>query len=364
MNELSDRLVRAQQAARSNGLAAFVLAAGDNIQYFTGITEPSIHACGVLVIPAQGRPSLAVMWLDAGAAAQVPGFDIVTYTQANEAQVIVGRLHELGAAKEKIGMDSRAMEVIGNRMRRLLPDAEPAIAARQIGTLRLVKSAAEIKQIERACRIVAESMKSAHAALKPGISELELACRIEEKMTALGAERSQHPMMIASGERARYIHPFATTRRIADGDMVIIDIGAVSGGYNSDMARTFFLGKPASDLNEAYGFLRRLEEVMLGCLKPGIDIKELVALATGTAKDAGYELVGPVGHGVGLRHSEYAHIEVSPRTDPDLVPRENMVFALFQGSLARGDMSLGVRFEDTVLITGSGARVLTALPEI
>ena len=180
-------------------------------------------------------------------------------------------------------------------------------------------------------------------------------------MIELGSDMLKHHMMIASGSRSKFIHPFASQKKVANGDLVTIDTGAVCLGYCSDIARTFAIGKPDDEARSAHGVLCEAQNVVLEKLLPGNSIKEIVASAHEVAKRYGYQVIGHVGHSIGLCVEEIPRLEISPRTDPDLKLEKDMTFAFFQGSLQRG-RSTGIRLEDTVLIGESGPQILTDYP--
>jgi Xaa-Pro aminopeptidase len=98
--------------------------------------------------------------------------------------------------------------------------------------------------------------------------------------------------------------------------------------------------------------------VALAKLLPGISIKEIVTSAHEVVRREGYQIIGHVGHSIGLCVEELPRLEISPRTDPDLKLEKDMMFAFFQGSLQRGK-GTGIRLEDTVLIGESGPQILT-----
>ena len=269
-------------------------------------------------------------------------------------------LERFGINKDRIGVDERALKRLGSSLRRALPNAELVDISNTVA-LRAVKSEEEIRCIEKACKISEQGMKMALESVQPGMTELEVAVLAEQQMIRLGSDRLKHITILASGSRARLIHPFATHKKIARGDLVVVDLGAVYGGYCSDLARTIVVGKPDEETKNAFETLRTVQDRVLEKLCPGISIKEIEAVALETARANGHQLLNFVGHSIGLEVEEYPFLRTAGAPDPDLKLEKNMVVAFLQGSIQR-KRNVGIRLEDTVLITESGAKLLTAYP--
>ena len=360
--ELLKRHDKVLSSMDSNGFSAMVLGTGDNIQYFTGVNEHSVHTCSVLILSRKAKPILVALWLDREAVEkQSQDIEIETYTDKNMREVIPRILNRLGITKDQVGIDRRALQIFGDSIRKSLPDAKLLDATEAIVMIRLVKSPQEIKLIKEACRIATGGMQAVENSLREGVTELQVSVAIETRMIELGSDMLKHHMMVASGSRSKLIHPFASQKKVANGDLVTIDTGAVYQGYCSDIARTFSIGKPSEEVKSAYSVLCEAQNVVLSKLIPGASIKEIVTSAHKVAKRYGYQVIGHVGHSTGLSVEEIPRLENSPRTDPDLKLDKDMTFAFFQGSLQRGG-STGIRLEDTVLIGESGPQILTDYP--
>lgn len=356
------RQEKAQNLMRDRGYEALVLSVAENIQYLTGVTEPSVHACGVVIVTQQSQPLLAVMWLDAEfAQKQAKDIDIKTYTPHTQGTIIIKTLKHLGVTKGKIGMDDASLEVLGNSLRRSLSNIELINATEEAEGLRSVKPEEEISFIQKACAIADEGMKIALESLKPGMTELQVASLAEHHMITLGSDRLKHPTIVGSGPRARLPHAWATQKQIENGDLVAIDLGAVYNGYCSDIARTAVVGKPTAELKDAFNAFRIAQDTVLQQLRPGVAIGEIAIAAKEAIKATGYQLLGHVGHNVGLQVEEHPFLESSTAAGPDSKIKRNMVVAFFQGSI-QAKQNLGIRLEDTAVITESGARMLTTYP--
>ncbi len=360
-NEIAQRQQGTRNLMTSKGLDSLVLATAENIQYFTGVAEPSIHACGVVILSRQAQQVLAVLWLDREAALeQARESSVQAYTPDTQGRVITKILERLGVMKGTIGMDERSLKVLGSSLKRSLPNVELVNISNTVG-LRAVKSEAEISLIKKACEISEQGMKIALESIKPGMTELQVAALAEYQMIKLGSDKIKHVTIVASGSRTRLIHPFASQKKIMNGDLVAIDLGAVYGGYCSDIARTFVVGKPDEEAKNAFDVLRSAQDAVLQKLRPGVSIREIETVAQEATKAAGHQLIGFVGHSIGLQVEEYPFLRVAGAPNPDLKIEKNMVVAFFQGSIQR-KRNLGIRLEDTVVVTESGAKTLTTYP--
>jgi len=361
-NEILQRQENARYFLEHNGFTALVLATPQNIQYFTGITEPSIQTCGVVIMTEKPEVVIAVLWADKDAAVeQAKEIRVEAYAPTSHGKVVLNILEKLGGTKGPIAMDIRAATVLGGTFGRSLPGVEVVNATFAIEEqIRSVKSEVEVEYLRKAGEVADEGMKAAAEALKPGITELEIANLAEQRMIRLGSDAIKHTMVVASGLRTRLLHAFATQKKISAGEMVTIDLGAVINGYTCDLARTFFVGKPPEALINAFETLRGAQDEVLEKLRPDVTIHEIQALSREFAKASGFPMVGHMGHNIGLAVEERPFLMGAVAPDPEAKIKKNNVLAFFQGSVKqKGVINLGVRLEDTVLVTERGAKMLT-----
>lgn len=361
-SEIIQRREKARNLMRDRGYEALVLSVAENIQYLTGVTEPSVHACSVLIVTQRSRPVLAVLWLDEEfAQKQTKDADIKTYTAYTQGTIIIKTLKDLGVTKGKIGMDDISLELLRNSLRRSLSNIELINATEEAEGLRSVKTDEEISFIQKACAIADEGMKIAVESLKPGMTELQVASLAEHHMITLGSDRLKHPTILASGPRTKLPHAWATQKQIENGDLVTIDLGAVYNGYCSDIARTAVVGKPTTELRDALNAFRIAQDTVLQQLRPGVTTGEIQIAAEEATKATGYRLLAHVGHNIGLQVEEHPFLESSTAVGSDSKIERNMIVAFFQGSI-QANQNLGIRLENTALITESGAKMLTTYP--
>ena len=171
----------------------------------------------------------------------------------------------------------------------------------------------------------------------------------------------KHTTFVASGLRTGFVHPVASDKKIAKGDLVTIDLGAVYQGYCSDLARTYVAGKSSEGLEKDFTILYDAQQAVMRQLLPGVSMQEIETAAQQVTKVAGCQLIGHIGHSIGLKVEEHPRLRTIRTPYPNTRIKKNMIIAFFQ-SMIQSKRSLGIRLEDTVLVTESGAKSLTTHP--
>lgn len=223
---------------------------------------------------------------------------------------------------------------------------------------REIKDKDEIDIIKRSIKVAEEGLKNSLEYIKKGITERELAGRIEFEMRKLGADKPSFDIIVASNERSALPHGVASDKVIEEG-FLTIDYGCFYNGYASDITRTFYIGENPTDKHrEIYNIVKEANEMAIKAVKPGITIHELDAIARDYIKSKGYgEYFGHgLGHGIGLEIHEYPGVSYKAE-NKKLVP--GMIITIEPGIYI--PEFGGVRIEDDVLVTEDGYEVLTSL---
>ncbi len=221
---------------------------------------------------------------------------------------------------------------------------------------RSVKDESEISAITRACEIADAAFEALLPQIKPGVSERDLRRELEYLMDKFGSERPAFETIVACGVRSSLPHAVPTTQTVSNDDLITFDFGAVYDGYASDITRTVCIGSPA--LKHIFEAVLSVQDRLVAAVRPGITCGELDAYQRKLFCDMGLDqyVVHSLGHGVGLEIHEEPR--VSPNSETVLVP--NMVITIEPGLYLPGRG--GVRSEDTVLVTETGAVRLTHTP--
>lgn len=218
---------------------------------------------------------------------------------------------------------------------------------------RTIKEPEEIESIKQACRITDDCFEHITKFIKRGMTEKEIAFEMELFMRKNGADGLSFDTIVASGPNASMPHAVPTTRKVREGDMVLLDFGCKYKGYCSDMTRTIFVSFVDDDVKEAYEFTKDLYERILADMKDGCNIKNISKLYETDLKIRNYNPLHALGHGVGLEVHEIPYFS----TKYDNMLKENMVVAMEPGVYV--SERYGIRIEDTILIEKNGATPLT-----
>ncbi len=225
-----------------------------------------------------------------------------------------------------------------------------------VDRLRMIKDDDEISSIRKAAEITDACVRHLLGIIRPGIIEWDIAVEIEYFYRKNGCSRTSFDSIVASGKGSSMPH-YSTSmvKKIERGDMLLIDMGCVYEGYNSDLTRTVFMTSIEPAFERIYNIVREAQEAALERIRPGV----LTGSLDGTARDiitaAGYgETFGhSLGHGLGLEVHELPAV----KSKGEIRLRKNMVITIEPGIYI--PESGGVRIEDMVLVTTNGGEVLT-----
>lgn len=225
--------------------------------------------------------------------------------------------------------------------------------------LRMLKTQEELDCIRKAAEIADTAFLEILPLLKPGIQEREVAVELEYAMRKKGAQALAFEIIIAAGPRSSLPHGTATERKFQNGDLVIVDFGAVWKGYCSDCTRTVSIGSATPKQKEIYAVVQRAQEAALQILRPGVMAAEVDKAAREVISGSGYgDYFGhSLGHGVGRVVHEEPNLAARDQT----VLEPGMVVTVEPGIYLPGWG--GVRIEDLVVITDTGCEVLTHCPK-
>jgi len=228
-----------------------------------------------------------------------------------------------------------------------------------IRKLRYHKSPDEVSQLAAAAQLAAQAFRSVLPGIQPGQTEAQVALELEIALLRAGGEGKAFDFIVASGIRGALPHGVASPKLLERDELVTIDFGVRLNGYHSDETVTLAMGNISSKLREIFDIVLGAHDRAIDQLRPGIQLKQLDAVAREFIAAKGYgEYFGHgLGHGVGLEVHEYPAI--SPRSE-DFV-EEGMVLTIEPGIYMPG--LGGVRIEDTVYVTADGCQILTQLPK-
>ncbi len=225
-----------------------------------------------------------------------------------------------------------------------------------IDKLRAIKDEEEIENIRMAEKIGDEAFSYILKYIKPGVTEKEIALKLEYYMKSNGAEALSFDTIVASGKNSSMPHAIPTDKAFEAGDFVTMDFGCIYQGYCSDMTRTVAIGNVSAKQRSIYDIVLKAQQEALKAIKPGMKCNEIDKLARDIIRDAGYG--NCFGHGLGHSVGLFIHEEprFSMKCNTTLVP--GMVLTVEPGIYLPGQF--GVRIEDLIVVTENGYTNLTS----
>ncbi|HEX5432240.1 MAG TPA: aminopeptidase P N-terminal domain-containing protein [Bryobacteraceae bacterium] len=291
-------------------------------------------------------------------AAEKTGFEKVLPTSALESTFL-----RLLAQSNRIYMlpgDERA-----RKLQSLGVLHESADAAAEIARLRVRKSPAEIELIQKSVNAAVAAHLAAWKRMKPGLFEYQIAAAITDNYLERGCERSAYAPIVGSGPDSVILHSMSNRRPIESGDLVVMDAGAECSAYASDVTRTVpATGKFTARQREIYDIVLGAQKAAIAAVRPGIrlqgDAPSLYRIAYDYIDTHGSDLHGnPLGryftHGLG----HFVGLDVHDPGDLNQPLRPGMVITIEPG-IYLPEENIGVRIEDTLVVTENGAKDLSA----
>lgn len=222
--------------------------------------------------------------------------------------------------------------------------------------LRMVKDEEELELLREAQRITDEAFEHICGFIKPGQTEQQIRVELENYMLNHGADGISFGTIIAAGPNGANPHAQPGERVVREGDLIVMDYGALYHDYHADMTRTVCVGEPSEKQREVYDIVRRAHEECAAMVAPDIIGKEVHEHSVKVISDAGYgEFYGHgLGHGVGIE------IHENPGFGPGWgrpVP-EGSVVTIEPGIYLPGEF--GIRLEDCGVVTDVGYVPFTA----
>lgn len=353
-----DRLSRLIKALRRRKLDALLVTQPENRRYLSGFKAGDMNiaeSSGALLIPRRGRPVLMTdSRYQLEAAAEAADFEIMVY-KGGMLDLLKSLL--VGRDLRRFGFESHYfLHQTSEKLQKIAAEAglEPVATTGLVEKLRLCKSPSEIDGVRAAVRLNEEVFRVVYQELKPGMTERQVAIRIETLMREKGAEGPSFASIVAGGPNGAKPHAVPSDHPLQEGEPIVIDMGLVLAGYCSDMTRTVVLGEPDAKTRKIFRLVRKAQQAGIKAIRAGVTGAEVDRAARQIIEQAGYggQFGHGLGHGVGLAVHEGPAL--SSRYKKKL--RAGMVVTVEPG-IYLPDWG-GVRLENMVVVTEQGCDVL------
>jgi Xaa-Pro aminopeptidase len=349
----------AQAATAAAGLGALLLSPGADLRYLTGYDAHQLERLTLLVLPAEGEPTLIVPTLERPAAEASPapdtGIRIVDHADGTDPYPLVQQALQ---GTGPVGLANRMWAEHVLALRAALPDREQRLASDVLSPLRMRKSAAEVDALRGAGAAIDAVHRSMGDWLRPGRTEAEVAADIAAAILDAGHATVEFTI-VASGPNGASPHHGTSDRKIAEGEPVVVDIGGkMPDGYCSDSTRVYVVGTPPAEFTRAYDALYAAQRAAVAAVRPGVPAEAVDAVARDLLTEHGYgeRFLHRTGHGIGLDAHEEPYV-VAGNEQP-LEP--GMAFSIEPGVYLAG--RFGARIEDIVVCTADGVERLNTIP--
>ena len=362
------RLEKARRLMAEQKIDAVVLTGGTSLNYFTGIRWGNSERLFAVVIPRTGTPYIVTPAFEEDrtreqiVAGPLEHTDIATWQEDESPfERVAQGLKDRGIASGRIGVEETTKFVFADGIAAAAPAMHVTSATPITAGCRMIKDAHEIALMRLASQATLACYEAVFQALKPGMTQNDVGGLIAAAYGRLGFPGFAS---VQVGEYTALPHGSITPQTIREGTIIMVDDGCTVEGYQSDITRTFVLGKATDKMKRVFDIVHRAQAAALAAARPGAPLESVDAAARKVVVDGGY---GPgfkyfthrLGHGMGMDGHEWPYLVKNNMYgwEKALKAQPGMVFSDEPGIYIRGEF--GVRLEDDMHITADGAELFT-----
>jgi Xaa-Pro dipeptidase len=367
LEERSARLQRARSLMSENAIDAMVLMSGTSLNYFTGIRWWGGERMFALVLPAKGSAFYVCPAFEEDRARELIAHapdgersDVRTWQEDESPYRLLAQgLKDSGIATGKLGIEETVRFFFADGVAKAAPQLTLTSATPATAGCRMIKSAHEVALMRLAAQVTLAAYEAVYLALQDGMTQPQVENLIAAAYGKLGFPGEAS---VEVDEYTAYPHGSTTPQVIHEGSIVMIDDGCTVEGYQSDITRTFVLGKvpekTGDKMKKVFDIVHRAQAAALATARPGVECGAIDGAARKVITDAGY---GPdykyfahrLGHGMGMDGHEWPYLVRGSTTKL----AANMTTSNEPGIYIRGEF--GVRLEDDMHVTENGAELFT-----
>lgn len=362
--ERARRLSRAQALMKANGVGAVLIEPGASMIYFTGVRWHLSERLTCAILPVEGEPCIVTPFFEEPSvrlSLSVPA-EVRTWNEDEDPlRVVASFLRDRRLARQPIGVEANVRFFATDRLRAVLPDVRLVSADRLVRACRMVKSPAEIALMQAATDVTIAAYRWLHPRVEVGMTGRDVGALMDAATRKLGG--APEFSMALVGPDAALPHGGTAPRRIARGDVVLMDCGCTVQGYQSDVSRTFVVGTPSAEVRRVWDQVARGQQVAFAAAKlgaPAGGVDDAVRrYYESLGYGPGYRLPGlshRTGHGIGMEGHEPVNLVRGEATP--LAP--GMCFSDEPGLYLPG--KFGVRLEDCFHMTEAGPKWFSEPP--
>jgi Xaa-Pro dipeptidase len=362
VEERRARIARAQELMAQNHLDAILLAGGTSLLYFTGVRWGNSERLFAVVIPASGKGFCVCPSFEKDRAREqlnrgpLESINLLTWHEDESPyKLVADGIRSLGKSTGTLGIEEKAPWVFSDGIAKSAPSLHLTSATPVTAGCRMIKSAHELQLMSVANKATLRVYQAVYRALHPEMTQADASGLIDVAYALVGFRGEAS---VEVGAYSANPHGSIAPQTIGENTIVMIDDGCLVEGYQSDITRTFVLGKPTDKMNRIFDIVRLAQKAALEAARPGVECQAVDAAARKVISDAGD---GPdykffthrVGHGIGMDGHEWPYLVRGNK-----LPLEaNMTFSDEPGIYIPAEF--GTRLEDDMHITANGAELFT-----
>ncbi|MGE5375250.1 MAG: M24 family metallopeptidase [Bacteroidota bacterium] len=357
------RMDKLNASLRTSGLDAVILNPGPTLTHLTGLKFHLMERPVVLLFARDQTPAIVLPELELQKVASLPyELKVFAYPEnpSEWGNVFRKAAQSLSLNGKRIGVEPRQLRLLEFRyVKDGAPEADFPDAGGVLSDLRLIKDKAEVEAMRRAVKIAQDALEATIPSLKIEMTEKALAGELVSQLLRHGSDPEiPFAPIVSSGPNAANPHASPSDRKLKAGDLLVVDWGAAYEGYVSDLTRTFAVGDVDEEYRKIHRIVQEANEAGRAAARPGVPCSNVDKAARDVIEKAGYGeyFTHRTGHGIGLEGHEDPYM----RGDNMQLLEPGMAFTVEPGIYLPNRN--GVRIEDNVVITETGADVLSNMP--
>jgi Xaa-Pro dipeptidase len=362
-DERKRRIERAQQLMQARQINAICIAGGTSLSYFGGIRWGNSERLLAMILTAKGDPFFVVPAFEEGRAREqinlgFPGERFAVYAWEEDEspyEKIAAGLKERGVTTGTVGIEETMPFVFSDGIGKTIPAARIAPATPVVSACRMIKTRHEIDLMKLANEVTLAAYAAAYPLIRPGMTQAEISGLIATAHQQLGFRGGA---MVLVNEGSALPHGTVQPQVVRENSIVLIDGGCSAQGYESDITRTFVIGRATDKMKRVFEIVHAAQAAALKAARPGVACEAVDLAARKVIEDGGY---GPgykyfshrLGHGIGLDGHEWTYLRRGNKTPIET----GMCFSDEPGIYITGEF--GIRLEDCMYVTSEGAKLFT-----
>jgi Xaa-Pro dipeptidase len=357
------RFDKLNASLQNSDLDAVILNPGPTLTHLTGLHFHLMERPVVLLFAKNQVPAIVLPELELQKVASLP-YDLQVFAYPENpsewGNVFRKAAQSLDLDGKRIGVEPRQLRLLEfNYVKDGAPEADYPDASNVLSELRLRKDQAEVDAMRRAVRIAQDALEATIPSFKIEMTEKALAAELVMQLLRHGSDPEiPFAPIVSSGPNAANPHASPSDRKLQSGDLLVVDWGAAYEGYISDLTRTFAVGEVDQEYVKIHRIVQEANAAGRAAAGPGVPCANVDKAARDVIERAGYGeyFTHRTGHGIGME----GHEEPYMRGDNMQLLEPGMAFTVEPGIYLPNRN--GVRIEDNVVITETGADVLSDMP--